>query len=109
MGDCFITFNHNQNYLHLSDIIHFSFPKKHQQAIKHTHGLFETEEYQAIQSYKEEMSKYIAEKTSFIATFFGSHTDKKQGAEKLAYYIKSNKIVEDLKMHIDEFRHKYIV
>lgn len=109
MGDCFITLNQKQDFLHLSDIIHFSFPKKHQQALKHTHNLFETGEYQPIKAYKEEMANYIAEKTSLKASFVGSHIDKKQGVEKLADYIKGSKIVEDLKKHIDEFRYKYIV
>ena len=109
MGDCFISFNQKQDFLHLSDIIHFSFPKKYQQAVKHTHNLFESDEYQTIKSYKEEMASHIAEKTSFKARFIGFNIDKKRGAEKLAEYIKSSKIVEDLRKHIDEFRHRYII
>lgn len=109
MGDCFITFNQKQDFLHLSDIIHFSFPKKHQQAIKHTHNLFESDEFQSIKSYKKEIANDIAEKTSFYASFIGFHIDKKRGVEELAEYIKSSKIVEDLKKHINEFRHRYII
>jgi hypothetical protein len=93
----------------LSDIIHFSFPKKYQQAVKHTHNLFESDEYQTIKSYKEEMASHIAEKTSFKARFIGFNIDKKRGAEKLAEYIKSSKIVEDLRNHIDDFRHRYTI
>lgn len=109
MGDCFITFHQIKDSFHLSDIIDFSFPKKHQQAVKHTHNIFESEEYQTIKSFKEEMANHIAEQTSFKARFYSFHINKKQGAEKLAEYITGNKIVEDLKRHIDEFRHKYIV
>ena len=109
MGDCFITFKQKQDFLHLSDIIHFSFPKKHQQAVKHTHNLFESNEFQIIKSYKEEMTSHIAEKTSFKVRFIGYNIDKKRGAEKLAEYIKSSKIVEDLRNHIDDFRHRYTI
>ena len=55
------------------------------------------------------MASHIAEKTSFKARFIGFNIDKKRGAEKLAEYIKSSKIVEDLRNHIDEFRHRYTI
>jgi hypothetical protein len=109
MGDCFISFNQKQDYLHFSDMIHFSFPKKHQQAVKHTHNLFESDEFKTIKSYKEEMVSYIAEKTSLKTRFIGFNIDKKRGVEKLAEYIQSSKIVEDLKKHIEEYRHRYII
>ena len=121
MGDCYISFSRENRFgkaAGLFDIITFTFPKKQEQAIKHTFNMFKTvENLHKLERLKESIANNLAKGTTFDAGFrdyihknpYTGTKSEQNGAQKLAEYIQSSEIVEHLKMHIEKYKNKYIL
>ena len=111
VGDCFISFEKRTHFGEgedLFDIIKFSFPKKQKQIKTRVIGLIENnKKTQALEHYKEIIANNLAEKTTFYRGFRDYKSGScwaQNGAFELSQYIKSGKIVEDLKEHIQKLK-----
>lgn len=126
IGDVFISFDRQKKFGEgedLFDTINFIFPKKQQQAKKNAYKLITNDDecrWHKFFPYREEIAEKFADDTNYFAGFRDydysnepfltakNSAGKQNGVEHLVKYLKSSQIVDDLKIHIERIRNKYI-